>query len=263
MEFSEISKTSILTLICRVVGTEKQSKRFHDPKAIELYNLIYASATKSERKWMTRVKRKFRGLSRKSVKTICRRAESIDKITNEFVESNPSGTIISLGCGFDTRFWRIANVSYRYIELDLPEIMKLKTTLLKGQIDYECLGISVLDTSWIDEVTKKGNENFLIIAEGLFMYLPKDKVVELIQIMAARFNNSTLVFDSVHEKYTKGIWKWFTNWNWKMILDIDINYSYGTKNPLEVESYANGIKATYSKIGHGYLMSVCINNNPN
>lgn len=261
MKLSEISKTSILTLICRVVGTEKRSILFHDQKAIELCDLIYASSTKLERQWMARVKKKFRGLSRKSVKAICRRAETFDKIANEFIESNPSGTIISLGSGFDTRFWRILNRSYRYIELDLTEVMSLKTRLFEDQIDYECLSISVLDTSWIDEVTKKGNENFLIIAEGLFMYLPKEEVVKLIQLMGARFNNSQLVFDSVHEKYTKGIWKWFTNWNWRKVLDIDINYTYGTKNQLEIESYAKGIKVTYSKKYHGHLISICINNN--
>ena len=261
MELTEISKTSILTLICRVVGTEKRSIRFHDQMAIELYNLIYTSSTKLERQWMARVKKKFKGLSGKSVKAICSRARTFDKITNEFVESNPSGTIISLGCGFDTRFWRMLNGSYRYIELDLNEVISLKTRLLKEEIDYECLGTSVLDTSWVEEVTKKGNENFLIIAEGLFMYLPKEEVVKLIQVIGARFNNSQLVFDSVHEKYTQGIWKWFTNWNWRKVLDIDINYTYGTKNQLEIESYAKGIKATYSKNYYGHLISVCINNN--
>ncbi len=261
MELSEISKTGILTLICRVVGTEKRSMRFHDQKAIELCNLIYASSTKSERQWMIRVKRKFKGLSRKSVKAICNRARTFDQIANEFVENNPSGTVINLGCGFDTRFWRILSGNNKYIELDLTEVMSLKTKLLEGQIDYECLGVSVLDTSWIDEVTKNGNGTFLIMAEGLFMYLPKEEVVKLIQVMAGSFDNSQLVFDSVHEKYTKGIWKWFTNWNWRKVLDIDINYTFGLKNPLEIESYANGIKATYSKKYHGHLISVSINNN--
>jgi O-methyltransferase involved in polyketide biosynthesis len=260
MELSEVSKTSILTLICRAVGAKKKAYSFNDQKALELYDLVYDCSTKSERQWMNRVKKKYRRLSRKSVKVICNRAVTFDKITNEFVESNPSGTIINLGCGFDTRFWRILRGNYRYIELDLPEVMRLKTRILESKIDYECLGISVLDTSWIDQVTKNGNENFLIIAEGLFMYLPKEEVVKLIQVMAGRFRNSLLVFDSVHEKYTEGIWKWFTNWNWRMVLGIDINYTYGIKNPSEIEDYSKGLKITHSKKHHGHLISVCINN---
>ena len=132
MELSEISRTSILTLICRVVATEKQSVLFHDEKAIELFDLIYASSTKSERQWMARVKNKFRGLSRKSVKVICNRAETFDKIANEFIESKPSGTIISLGCGFDTRFWRMDKGRFKYVELDLPEVINLKSFFHSG-----------------------------------------------------------------------------------------------------------------------------------
>jgi len=261
MKLSEVSKTSILTLICRAVGAKKKAYSFNDQKALEIYDLVYDFSTKSERQWMVKVKKKYRCLSRKSVKVICNRAVTFDKITNEFVESNSSGTIINLGCGFDTRFWRIISGNYRYIELDLPEVMSLKTQLLEGQINYECLGISVLDTSWIDQVTKNGNENFLIIAEGLFMYLPKEEVVKLIQVIARRFSNSQLVFDSVHEKYTKGIWKWFTNWNWRKVLGIDINYTYGIKNPSEIENYSKGLKINYLKKPQGYLISICINNN--
>ena len=261
MELSEVSKTSILTLICRAVGAKKKAYAFNDQKALEICDLVYASSTKSERQWMGKLKKKYRGLSKKSVKVICNRAVTFDKIANEFIESNPSGTIINLGCGFDTRFWRILSGNYRYIELDLPEVMSLKTRLLGGQINYECLGISVLDTSWIDQVTKNGNKKFLIIAEGLFMYLPKEEVVKLIQIMAERFSNSQLVFDSVHEKYTKGIWKWFTNWNWRKVLDIDFNYTYGIKNPSEIENYSKGLKITHLKKHHGHLIKVFINNN--
>lgn len=260
MDFSEVSKTCILTLICRAVGAKKKAYSFNDQKTLELNDLVYGSSTKSERLWMGRINKKFSGLSKKSVKVICNRAETFDKITNEFIERNTSGTIISLGCGFDTRFWRIQSGKYRYIELDLPEVMSLKTSLLEGQINYECLGVSALDSAWIDEVTKKGNENFLILAEGLFMYLQKEEVVKLIQVMADRFSKSELVFDSVHQKYTQGIWKWFTNWNWRMVFDMDFNYTYGIKNPLEIEGYAKGLKVTSSKKYHGHLVSVGINN---
>jgi len=259
-ELSEVSKTSILTLICRVVGANKEAYSFNDQKALEIDDLVYASVTKSERQWIGRLKKKFKGLSRKSVKVICNRAETFDKITNDFIERHASGTIINLGCGFDTRFWRIRSGKYRYIELDLPEVMNLKSGLLGGQMTYECLGISVLDTSWIDEVTKKGNENFLILAEGLFMYLPKEEVVKLIQHMTEKFSKSELVFDSVHEKYTQGFWKWFTNWNWRMVYDMDFNYTFGIKNPLEIEGYAKGLQVTSSKKHHGHLVSVGINN---
>ena len=260
IQLNEVSKTSILTLICRVVGADKRAYAFDDPKAVELYELLYNYSSISERQWMTRVKRKYRGLSRKSVKVICKRTLTFDKIANAFVDCNSSSTIINLGCGFDTRYWRMRDGDYKYIDLDLPEVIGLKTRLLDEKIQYESLGISVLDTAWIDQVTKKGNENFLIIAEGLFMYLPKEEVVKLIQLITERFGNSQLVFDTVHEKFTRGIWKWLTNWNWRKVLDLDFNYTYGIKSPTEIQMYSKELKVTSSKNHLGHLITLDINN---
>ena len=69
-ELSEVSKTSILTLICRVVGANKEAYSFNDQKALEIDDLVYASVTKSEKQWIGRLKKKFKGLSRKSVKVM-------------------------------------------------------------------------------------------------------------------------------------------------------------------------------------------------
>jgi len=259
MDFSEVSKTSIVTLICRAVGAKIKTYSFKDQKSLELYDLVYDCSTKLEMRWMIRVKKKFRGLSRKSVKFICNRADTFDNIAHEFVESHSSCTIINLGCGFDTRYWRMQGGNYRFIDLDLPEVIVLKKRLLGKQINYEYFGISVLDTAWIDQVTTNGNENFLLLAEGLFMYLPKEEVVQLIQVIAERFSNSQLVFDTVHEKYTRGIWKWLTNWNWRKVLHLDFNYTYGIKDPSEIENYGNGLKITHSKKPNGHLISVELN----
>jgi len=91
------------------------------------------------------------------------------------------------------------------------------------------------------------------------MYLPKEEVVQLIQVIAERFSNSQLVFDTVHEKYTRGIWKWLTNWNWRKVLHLDFNYTYGIKDPSEIENYGNGLKITHSKKPNGHLISVELN----
>jgi len=104
--------------------------------------------------------------------------------------------VISLACGFDTRFWRINNKNYKYIELDLPEVIALKKELLNEQINYELRGCSVLDLAWIDKVTVNGNSNILIIAEGIFMYLAKQDVLSLFQAISQRFNDSQITLET-------------------------------------------------------------------
>ena len=37
----------------------------------------------------------------------------------EFLEEFPEGLVVSLGSGFDTRFWRLGGRDLKYMELDL------------------------------------------------------------------------------------------------------------------------------------------------
>jgi O-methyltransferase involved in polyketide biosynthesis len=167
--------------------------------------------------------------------------------------------VINLACGFDTRFWRIENEKCKYIELDLPGMIELKREILKDQLGYELIGCSVLDTSWIDQVTLDGNSNFLLLAEGLFYYLPKQDATGLLEVIARRFNRSQLVLDVAPEKYTKGLWKWFIHLH-SIAWGIDVSFIFGINHPRDIESYGNGFKVIGDVKGNvGPIITISIN----
>ena len=124
--------------------------------------------------------------------------------------------MINLGCGFDTRFWRIAHENCRFIEIDLPEVVALKREILKDHLAYELIGCSILDSTWIDQVSKNGSSHFLLLAEGLFSYLPEPDVKQLFQRLAQQFSHSQLILDIIPEKYMKGLWKLLIRLNTKV-----------------------------------------------
>jgi len=152
--------------------------------------------------------------------------------------------VINLGCGFDTRYWRINNEKCEYIELDLPEVITIKKEILKEHLSYELFGCSVLDTSWIDKVVTKTNRNIILIAEGLFMYLQKYDVINLFKKISNSFYHSQIVLEVVTEKYTSGLWKKIVEMKIKRILGLDAgsSYNFGVGQSSEIESYGNGIK---------------------
>jgi O-methyltransferase involved in polyketide biosynthesis len=167
--------------------------------------------------------------------------------------------VINLACGMDTRFWRIENEKCKYIELDLPGMIELKREILKDHLVYELIGCSVLDISWIDQVTSYGNSNFLLLAEGLFYYLPRQDVIGIIQAMAQRFDRSQLVFDMAPEKFTKGLWKRLMQLEAR-VWDLDVSFVFGMNDPRDIESYANGFKVTGVVKGSvGSIITVSIN----
>ena len=167
--------------------------------------------------------------------------------------------MINLACGLDTRFWRIENEKCKYIELDLPGMIDLKREILKDHLGYELISCSVLDISWIDQITSNGNSNFLLLAEGLFYYLPKQEVIRLLQVLAQRFNRSQLVLDMAPEKYTEGLWKRLINLE-SRAWDIDVSFVFGINNPRDIESYGNGFKVIDDVKGSvGSIITVSIN----
>jgi len=133
------------------------------------------------------------------------RARKYDQVVNNYISNNLLCTVINLGCGFDTRFWRINNKKCVYIDIDLPEIIAIKKEILKKYLSYELIGYSVLDPSWIEKVISKSNKNVILIAEGLFMYLPKIDVINLFETISNSFYQSQIILEVVTEKYTHGI----------------------------------------------------------
>jgi len=241
MNLSELSQTAILTLVCRVVETERTTPLFNDPMAVLCLERLLSLSSEAEKNRIYKLKKIYTGIQARDARAGVLRVKSFDGITNHFISSNPGCTVINLACGLDTRYWRIDHEKCKYIELDLPEMIALKRVLLKDQLGYEMMECSVLDKAWIDQVTSNGNCNFLLLAEGLFMYLPKPEAVSLFQEIGRRFNRSQLVLDMAPEKYTKGIWKMFLQLE-SRVWGLDVSFVFGIKDPTEIESYGNGFK---------------------
>jgi O-methyltransferase involved in polyketide biosynthesis len=259
MNLSEVSQTAILALTCRVVESEKKNPVFNDPMAVlSLERLLFLSS-EEEKKRFLHWKKMYSGINAHDEKARALTAASFDRIASLFITNNPGCTVINLACGFDTRFWRIEHKECKYIELDLPEVIALKKELLKDLLDYELIGCSVLDTSWIDMVTSNGNGNFLLLAEALFYYLPRQEVTRILQQIARRFDRSQLVLDMAPAKYTKGLWKRAIQIE-SRVWDIDVSFVSGIENPGEIESYGSGFKVIGAEKGNvGSIITVSIN----
>jgi len=239
MDLSQVSRTAILLLICRAIEAEKYKSEFNDPMAVLCLERLMSIAPEEDKRWIIRKKRMYEGIQARDAKAGVRRVMAFDNAANRFIADNPKCTVINLACGFDTRFWRIENEKCNYIELDLPEVIKLKKEILKDHLGYEVIGSSVSDTSWIDKVTINGNTGFLLLAEGLFPWLPEQDAARLLKEIGERFYRSQLVLDTVPEKYTKGIWKTLIRLHSRIDWGLDVSWVFGIKNQRDIEAYGN------------------------
>ena len=239
MKLSDVSKTAIVTLRCHAIESKKAKPLIDDPMAEYCLENLILCAAKDEKALLFE-----RKLSSRLSMHIALRARKYDALINDFISKNPGCTVVNLGCGFDTRYWRIDHAHCKYLELDLPEIIELKKDALQGQLSYELIPCSVLDTAWIDRVTSQGNRNFLLAAEGLLMYLPQAEVINLFKTFSEKFYRSQIVLEVVTEKYTHGIWKKIVIGKTKRELGFDAGsaYAFGVQRAAELETYGKGIK---------------------
>jgi O-methyltransferase involved in polyketide biosynthesis len=260
MEISQVSGTAVLLLICRAVEAEKDKIRFNDPMAILCLDRLLTIASEEDKRWILAKKRMYTGLHERDAKAGVRKGKVFDTLANRFIADNPGCTVVDLACGFDTRYWRIENNQCKYIDVDLPEVITLKQELLKDHLDYELMGCSVLDTSWMDGITSNGNTGFLLLADGLFMWLLEKDATRLLQEIALRFDHSQLIIEMVPEKYTKGLWQRFLRFHSKLEWGLDVAWVFGIKKPEDLEVYGNRLKVIGVERGAvGPIITVSIN----
>lgn len=133
--------------------------------------------------------------SRKLAIYMAMRAKQYDEIARNFIRHNPRPIVIQLGCGLDSRNIRAAHDALMWYDLDFPDVIELRKKNYEENNFYTLIPSSVTDFSWLDSVDYK-NENVLILAEGLSMYLSETDMRNLIENFRKKFKKTTFVFDA-------------------------------------------------------------------
>jgi O-methyltransferase involved in polyketide biosynthesis len=126
---------------------------------------------------------------------VAMRAKIFDDWTRDFIAAHPDATVLHLGCGLDTRVFRVdPPASVLWFDVDYPEIVALRRRLFAERDGYTMLGASVTDPRWLEAVPRSGPT--LILAEGLLMYLAPDDAPRLLDRLTAHFTHGEIAFDA-------------------------------------------------------------------
>jgi methyltransferase (TIGR00027 family) len=147
---------------------------------------------------------------------IAARTQIFEREVTKFVERCPDGTIVNLGAGLDTRYFRVDNGSLRWFDVDLPEIIDLRREFLDESERLSFISRSVLDFQWVQMIPSDSHTLFII--EGLLIYFDEDHVRALFRHIADRFPGAEVLFDSSSPMHlaaeTPGIDKELTPFKW-------------------------------------------------
>jgi len=122
---------------------------------------------------------------------------TFDAAVRRFLTEHPAGTVVALGEGLETQFWRVDNGTMRWLTVDLPETLAVRHRLLPDGPRQRSHAGSAIEPGWLDQVDPTGP--VLVTAQGLLMYFQREDVHQLIATIAERLPDSSMVVDVVPE----------------------------------------------------------------
>lgn len=167
--------------------------------------------------------------------SICMRAKYFDRWTREFLTHNPESNVLHLGCGLDTRIYRLDPPSnVRWYDLDYPQTIELRRRLYPERDGYRMIPSSVTDLRWLEGIPP--DRPTMMVAEGLTPYLTKPDVVRLLDGIARRFSSGQFAFDAVSRLGAKLSTRFQPS-----VRAAGATLSFGIDDPREVETWIPGV----------------------
>jgi O-methyltransferase involved in polyketide biosynthesis len=178
--------TMLATLYGRALDARSADPILGDTMALDAVGQIDFDFTKT-------------GLRRGDHAAVALRGRHLDGWAREFLTTHPRATVLHLGCGLDTRVYRLdPGPGVRWFDVDYPDVIDLRRQLYPPRGGYELIGSSVTDHSWLAHVP--GDLPVLVIAEGLVMYLQEDEGTALFRRLVNHFSHGQLVFDALSRR---------------------------------------------------------------
>jgi O-methyltransferase involved in polyketide biosynthesis len=123
------------------------------------------------------------------------RVRTVDIALRRMLAGAPDATVVALGEGFETQFWRVDNGRLRWLTLDLPEVVAVRREVLPDGPRNRTLAGSAADAEWTTQVDRE--RPVIITAQGLLPYFDRDEVHRLVSSWARLLPGAWLLFDAV------------------------------------------------------------------
>ncbi len=221
-----VAETLLLPLYYRATESQRPDRLIVDDKAVELMQRLDYDFSR------------FARLQQERLATLVR-IRVFDRCTQDFLARTPDGIVINLGCGLDTRFYRIDNGTADWYDLDLPEVIALRRDLLGEPPRCHLIASSAFDFAWMDHVGVEPGRAVLISSEGVLPYFDEEDVRRLILNMLQRFPGAELIFDALAPILVR-----IHNLEFA-VTKVQARLKWGLRNGGELEKWQPGIQVLH------------------
>jgi methyltransferase (TIGR00027 family) len=241
LSLETVSETLFLPLYALALESQSPNPIMVDEGAVELTRRLNEAFAGSDK----RIQQRLRAgrLPKLLLASMALRVRRYDAYVRAFLEREPAGVVVNLGCGLDDRRRRVDDGAVRWFDLDLPEVITLRRRFLPETERFRFIASSVLDWTWLEQLPDGPGHHFLFLAEGLFMYLPPESVRELVTRLAHRYPGAELVAEVAHRRIVKMMQGRLGRTKFRRQFGVsgDVAYLFGLEDSREMESWAPGL----------------------
>jgi len=240
-QLSAVSDTALLTLFCRAMISARNRQLLYDPLAESFVEQLIEPLSHSLRPMARRLTRWK--IDRQLAIYISMRAVRCDQYARDFIAAHPDAQIVNIACGLDTRHVRVPRPpDVDFYDLDLPPMIALRRTLVDETDRYHMLATSALEVAWMDGLDP--SRPTLLIAEGLFMYLPIEHVRALVLAVYDRLPGSQLVCEVFNRRWLQPPLDKLVNMSLRQKLSFGdgAEFRSGLSDSAQMESWAEGMR---------------------
>jgi O-methyltransferase involved in polyketide biosynthesis len=174
-------------------------------------------------------------LPRSTIAGACARTAIIDDVVRRLCQSDPRLLLVNLGEGLDNRFGRVDNGLLSCLDIDLPEVIRIRSDLFEETRRRRFIAVDALDPAWMREACADFR-TVLLVAEGVLMYLPPADVRTLFARVAGALPGASIVFDSLSPALAR------FGARFELGPEFGVRYRWGIKDAREIESWGAGYR---------------------
>ncbi len=141
-------------------------------------------------------------MRRRDQQSCALRSKAYDRRVRRFLAGHPDCVVLHLGCGLDTRAYRVAPPpTVTWYDIDLPDIIALRQRVFPPRAGVHTVGASVTDPGLLDAIPR--DKPVLMVAEGLTPYLRRAEGLATLRRIVAHFPAGQMLFDGYSRA---GVW---------------------------------------------------------
>ena len=186
VSLSGVPETLLWPLYNRASEARRPHSLLHDPEAVRIFEAIDYPYEKH-----------FGAPHQDHVL----RALRFDEQIKLFLREHPEATVVALGDGLETQFFRVDNGRLKWLAVDLAEVINVRRQFIPDTKSHRNLACSVTDLAWMREVDNA--KGVFITAQGLLMYFEPEKVEQMIGACAEQFRNGRMMFDTIPRRIAR------------------------------------------------------------